>query len=197
MIVIILVVTKNCDIFLRCRHMNNKNILSYEIMLGIGICFGIMSGLLSILMKKISTTIIVGTLLFDNCYVLSTLSFFSICDFFSFVFVLLFSFLVVSIAISAIACVAVNFFTGYYPIVVSFILFLGCCITANIIFAVGVNLFPTTQRGMATSFILMFGRLGSFIGGSIVGVLLENSCTSIFYLNATLLIGTFIYKLPN
>lgn len=100
-------------------------------------------------------------------------------------------FAVASLAVSVISCFALNALTHFYMTVLSFVLFLNCCVMANIALAVGVNLFPINYRGMATSFILMFGRLGGFAGGTIVGALLEYNCSSIFYLHGTLLISKF------
>lgn len=93
---------------------------------------------------------------------------------------------------SAISCFAINIVTEFSLTVISFVVFLGCCSSANIVMAVAVNLFPTKYRGMATSFILMFGRIGGFSGSNIVGLLLANMCTSIFYLNGALLISKSI-----
>lgn len=57
--------------------------------------------------------------------------------------------------------------------------------------AVAVNLYPTQYRAMATSFILMCGRLGGVAGSNIVGLLLEESCSLIFYLFSGVLISEF------
>lgn len=91
--------------------------------------------------------------------------------------------------ISAITCVALNFLTEFNAIVFSFAVFLSCCSCAGIIMAVSVNLFPTEFRGMASAFILMFGRLGGFAGSNLVGILLAYMCTLIFYINAAFLVG--------
>lgn len=42
---------------------------------------------------------------------------------------------------------------------------------------------------MATAFIMMCGRIGGVSGSSIVGLLLDNNCTLIFYLFGGILIS--------
>lgn len=93
--------------------------------------------------------------------------------------------------LSTLSSFAINAMTEFNPIVISFVMFLSCCCCANIVMADAVNLFPTSHRGMATSFIFMLGRLGAFAGSNVVGALLVNLCTSIFYLYGGLLIGKF------
>lgn len=91
--------------------------------------------------------------------------------------------------ISAVTCVALNILIEFNWIVVSFVIFLSIVSGVSIALAVGVNLFPTNYRGMATSFILMFGRIGGSSGGALIGLLLVNMCTVIFYLYGVLLIS--------
>lgn len=91
--------------------------------------------------------------------------------------------------ISAITCIALNIFNEFNLIVMSFVIFLSIVSGVSIAMAVGVNLFPTNYRGMATSFILMFGRIGGFSGGLSIGLLLANMCSVIFYLYGALLIS--------
>lgn len=88
-----------------------------------------------------------------------------------------------------ITCLLLNFVNEFYWIVACFVAFLSCCVCANVVMAVAVNLFPTNYRAMATSFILMCGRIGGVIGSNIVGVLLENFCPWIFYLFAGIIIS--------
>lgn len=86
------------------------------------------------------------------------------------------------LSVSMITCILLNFLTNFYSILVSFVIFLSCNVCANIIMAVAVNLYPTNYRAMAVAFIIMFGRIGSVSGSSLVGFLLSNNCTLIFYL---------------
>lgn len=58
---------------------------------------------------------------------------------------------------------------------------------ASIVMAVAVNLYPTAYRAMATSIILMCGRIGGVAGSVVIGAALENYCSSIFYFS-----GAFI-----
>lgn len=89
-------------------------------------------------------------------------------------------------------CVALNILTNFTWTVVSFLIFMSFCTCVNIILAVGVNLYSIKYRGMATSIIMMFGRFGSFAGSTLVGLLLAQFCTSIFYLSAAVMIGKFV-----
>lgn len=66
--------------------------------------------------------------------------------------------------ISSVACVTLNILIEFNWIVMSFVIFLSIVSGVTIALAVAVNLFPTSYRGMATSFILMFGRIGGFSG---------------------------------
>lgn len=110
-------------------------------------------------------------------------------------FVFLSDFLIIRIdsgvwlTISIIASVTLNIFTEFKWTVIGFLLFICFASCVNVVMAVGVNLFPTKYRGMATSFIMMSGRFGSFVGSSIIGVMLANMCKWIFYMNAALLIS--------
>lgn len=99
--------------------------------------------------------------------------------------------------ISAITCVAINIFVEFDWIVLCFVIFLSIISGLSIALAVGVNLFPTNYRGMATAFILMFGRIGGFSGGILIGLLLTNMCTAIFYLYGALLISKSHYIAVN
>lgn len=86
--------------------------------------------------------------------------------------------------------IGVNIVTEYHAILISFVAFFSCCVCASIVMAVAVNLYPTNYRAMATAFIMMFGRIGGVSGSSIIGLLLEHHCPSIFYLFG----GTLISK---
>lgn len=84
---------------------------------------------------------------------------------------------------------SLNFLTGFYPTVLSFIAFLSVSLSANIVMAVAVSLFPTNYRAMATALILMCGRIGGVSGSSLVGLLLNHKCSLIFYLNGVILMS--------
>lgn len=88
----------------------------------------------------------------------------------------------------------VNFISNFYAMVVCFVIFLSSAICSNMIMAVAVNLYPTNYRGMATSFIMVFGRIGSVSGSSIIGFLVGNHCTLIFYLYGGILISKCIER---
>lgn len=90
--------------------------------------------------------------------------------------------------LSTIACILINFVTDYYSIVSCFLIFFSSGLAANIVMAVAVNLYPTHYRAMATSFILTSGRIGGAFGTNMVGVLLDDNCTLIFYLGGLILI---------
>lgn len=107
----------------------------------------------------------------------------------------IFQFAGVWLILSAIGCVALNIFTDVNWTVLSFVVFLSCCSSSNIVLAVGVNVFPTKYRGMASSLIMMFGRLGGSAGSTLVGVLLAQHCSSIFYVHGVMLISRFHFIL--
>lgn len=94
---------------------------------------------------------------------------------------------------SATTSFALNIFTEFHLIVISFIIFLNIISGIAIAMALGVNLFPTKYRGMATSCIMLFGRLGSFSGGTLIGILLTNNCSLIFYICGAMLISKCLY----
>lgn len=96
--------------------------------------------------------------------------------------------------LSTVACILINFVTGYLASVISFSVFSSSGLAANIVMAVAVNLYPTQYRAMATSFILMCGRIGGVVGANIVGLLLESYCTSIFYFGGFFLACKLFHK---
>lgn len=73
----------------------------------------------------------------------------------------------------------------------SFVIFLSIISGVTIALAVGINLFNIQNRGMATAFILMNARIGGFAGSSMIGLLLANMCSVIFYMYGALLISKF------
>lgn len=91
--------------------------------------------------------------------------------------------------ITASASFSINILTGFHSIVTGLLVFVTSADCANIAMAVAVNLYPTNYRGTATAFILLLGRVGSFIFSNVVGMLLTYSCSSIFYLNGALAIS--------
>lgn len=98
------------------------------------------------------------------------------------------------LAVSMICGILVNFVTNFYVIVLCFVAFICCMVCSSVVMAVAVNLYSTNYRAMATSFIMLFGRFGSSLGGSVIGLLLKNQCTSIFYLYGGVLVSKCIEK---
>lgn len=89
----------------------------------------------------------------------------------------------------AIASFLLIYFEKFHLNVTSLIIFLSCGICVGMITGIAVNLFPTNYRSMAASFILTFGRIGGAAGSFLVALLLENYCTSIFYISGGALIS--------
>lgn len=60
------------------------------------------------------------------------------------------------------------------------------------------DLFPTNLRSLAMSLSLMFGRLGSLVGGNIAGFLLERYCTASFTLSGVVMFicGVLTFCIP-
>lgn len=85
-----------------------------------------------------------------------------------------------------------NFLTNFYVVVISFVVFLSVAIATNVVMAVAQTLFPTNYRAMATAFAMIFGRIGSVGGSSVIGFMLENHCELIFYLYGGTLISECI-----
>lgn len=54
-----------------------------------------------------------------------------------------------------------------------------------------VTLYPTNCRAVATSFIVMSGRLGSAFGAFLLGIFLEHNCNGMFYTFTIGLSGMF------
>lgn len=82
--------------------------------------------------------------------------------------------------VTALELFGLNFLTEFSSIVISLVLFFTATDSMNIAMAVAVNLYPIKFRGMATSSILLLGRIGSFVNSNIVGLLLANPCPSVF-----------------
>lgn len=80
------------------------------------------------------------------------------------------------------ACgILVNFVTNFYVIVICYVAFICCMVCSSIILGVVVNLYPTSCKAIAISFIMLIGRLGSANGSSVIGLMLHHHCTLIFY----------------
>lgn len=93
------------------------------------------------------------------------------------------------IVVSTCCAVALNYLTRFYVIVCAFVAFLSCSLCAAITIGMSVTLYPTHVRATAACFIYMFGRIGGLIGTNLVAVLIEHSCTMIFYIYAVILIS--------
>lgn len=91
---------------------------------------------------------------------------------------------------SMVCGILLNFVDNFYLTVIFYVVFMCSAICSSIIMAVAVNLYPTNCRAMATSFIMLFGRLGSANGSSVIGLMLPHHCTMIFYVFG----GVFISK---
>lgn len=85
------------------------------------------------------------------------------------------------------ASVALNFISDFYAIVITYIVFMSVVVCVNIITAYAVTLYPINCRAVATSFVLMCGRLGSVLGSNFIGLLLDTHCNAIFYMFAATL----------
>lgn len=184
-----------CHLHFRCDGLDNKNTKNFQILLGVGAFFMSLATLSSYLIKKISPKKIICKSTVANLYDLNNNS-----DFFLDIWIL----------VSSACCLALNFLSNYNGIVMSFIVFLSCCNSANVVMSVAVNLYPTQYKGkhkdskfiqrntsnnfseykgIATAVILMMGRLGGFFGSNLVGILLSTMCTLLFYANGALLIS--------
>lgn len=76
---------------------------------------------------------------------------------------------------------------------------LACGITSVLLNTVTYDLFPTNLRALALSVSVMFGRLGSLVGGNVSGLMLEQHCSTTFILGGTILIvtGILTFMIPN
>ncbi|CAO1319776.1 unnamed protein product [Diamesa serratosioi] len=80
-----------------------------------------------------------------------------------------------------------------------YVILLASGLTNNLLNTATYDLFPTNLRSLALSISLMFGRLGSLIGGNVAGLLLENYCNSSFAISGVslLLCGVLSFFIPN
>lgn len=88
--------------------------------------------------------------------------------------------------------ILLNFVDSFYVTVIWYVVFMCAAICSSIIMAVAVNIYPTNCRSIATSFIMVFGRLGSANGSSVIGLMLHHHCTLIFYVFGGVLISKFV-----
>lgn len=93
------------------------------------------------------------------------------------------------LTVSMVCGILMDFVDNFYVIVICLVAFVCCGVCSSIIMSVAVNSYPTSCRAMATSFIMMAGRVGSVSGSNFVGFMLENYCTSIFYVFGGVLIS--------
>lgn len=93
--------------------------------------------------------------------------------------------------ISIIGGILINQVTNVYIVVICFIAFSSAAASGSFFMAISVNLFSTNYKAIATSFIILFARVGNVGGSFIIGLLLENHCTLIFYLFGGSLISKY------
>lgn len=85
--------------------------------------------------------------------------------------------------LSAVPCFLLNYFEEIYLTIISYTIFLTSAVCVGFVMGIAVNMFPTNYRSTASSFIFTFiGRIGAATGSFLVALLLENYCTSIFYI---------------
>lgn len=171
--------------------MNSESaMMTYQLLLGVGVVLLLTGTISSLLMKRVPPKMIFGEL--------KHLFFFNFLRLFrgalNSIFFKYFWIAGIWLIVSAFGCVALNIFTEFNLTVLSFVIFLSCCSSSNIVLAVGVNLFPTKYRGMSSSLIMMFGRLGGSAGSTLVGILLAQYCSSIFYIYGVMLISEFHWR---
>lgn len=173
-------------------------------MFGIGLVFSTISGLISFYLDKVGPRILVRKQIYPGKSS-SKIYWFE-----------WFLFVATWLTLSTLCCAALNYITEFYSIVIAFVAFLSSSLCAAIISAISVSLFPTNIRAMATCFIYMFGRfvfsrnlrsiyemkqilnlnlcrVGGLVGGNLVGLLVENNCSMIFYVFAVLSISKCIH----
>jgi MFS family permease len=80
-----------------------------------------------------------------------------------------------------------------------YIWLLACGMNYTLLSTVTYDLFPTNFRSLAMSLTLMFGRLGSLVGGNIVGYFLERFCILTFTMSGAVLLicGILMFFIPN
>lgn len=80
-----------------------------------------------------------------------------------------------------------------------YIWMLSVGISANVVNASTVELYPTNLRAMAVCISLMFGRLGCVVGSNVIGLLLDQFCQYTFFMPTILLIssGLLAFTIPH
>lgn len=80
-----------------------------------------------------------------------------------------------------------------------YLVLLTCGYCISVVNAVTVDLFPTNLRAMAICISLMFGRLGSVVGATMVGILLDTQCEMTFWISGISLVGCGVlsFFIPN
>lgn len=81
--------------------------------------------------------------------------------------------------LTAIPALQISFFTWH----------MLSCVATSVVSAATIDYYPTSNRAMAISISLMFGRLGSVVGSNMVAFLLDDYCESTFYLSGSVLLG--------
>ncbi|KAG5667892.1 hypothetical protein PVAND_015858 [Polypedilum vanderplanki] len=99
---------------------------------------------------------------------------------------------------TSLSCFAINF-TGTVFGNYLYVWLLASGINNTLLNTVTYDLFPTNLRSLAMSISLMFGRLGSLVGGNIAGFLLEEYCGATFTLSGVVLLagGLLTFFIPN
>lgn len=90
--------------------------------------------------------------------------------------------------ISMCMAISIDFCTDINLLITFLVIFMSCITCMTQVMAVAVNLFPTNYRSMATSFIIMCGRIGGAFGSNAIGFFLAGYCTWIYYFAAGALI---------
>lgn len=93
---------------------------------------------------------------------------------------------------------AINF-TGSLVGTYLYVWLLASGINNTLLNTVTYDLFPTNLRSLAMSLSLMFGRLGSLVGGNVAGYLLEEYCETSFTLSGAVMLvcGILTFCIPH
>lgn len=65
-------------------------------------------------------------------------------------------------------------------------IFLSLVNAIGLIYTIAIDYYPTNLSAMATSLILISGRFGDIAGTNIVGILLSDNCSILFFSCATI-----------
>lgn len=166
-----------------------KNILTFQIILIMGITFVTISAIISFYINKIKRKILLSELSFHYKQIV----FLGLSR--SWTYNIFFS--ATWLSISAIVCALIAFIDYFYIMVICFMIFLSAGLCAGIISAISVELFPTNYRAMATCLILMLGRVGAVGGSNFVSSLLHHNCELMFYLYSGLICSKWLFARIN